>query len=373
MKVLIAAAYYFPRVGGLENYAAAIAQGLHGRGWDVVVVCGDTSVSEVRRETLDGYTVWRLPVWKVVFNTPLHPAWLPMLRHIIRSERPDIVNAHTPVPFMVDMIMLAAGRIPVVITYHAATLVRPGGIIRWLVTLAYRAAQYLTLARTRAIIAVSPYVKMTLSKRLAGKVQVIPNSVSHVSPQNHVGGKGLVFVANLEPTHSWKGLDLILQGLVIARRSYGITPELVVVGDGTDRPRYERHVRELDLDGLVRFTGRLVGSERDQVVRQAAAQVVYPTTANDGMPTVLLEGWAQGLPVIAAAIGAITTLVDDHHNGVLAAPNDPAALAAAIHEVLQDPVAAEAMGEAGRQLVAREYTWPKQVDRTARLLESLVC
>jgi glycosyltransferase involved in cell wall biosynthesis len=372
MKVLIAAAYYYPRVGGLENYAAAIAAGLHGRGWDVVVVCGDTGVSEVRRETLDGYTVWRLPVWKVAFNTPLHPLWFKMLRDIMRSEQPDIVNAHTPVPFMVDMIALAAGRVPVVVTYHAATLVKPGGPVRWLVTLAYRATQTLTLARTRAIIAVSPHVKMALSKRLARKTEIIPNAVSCVSPVNHVGGKGLVFVANLEPTHSWKGLDVILHALVIARQEYRITPKLIVIGDGTDRPRYERHARAHDLEGYVEFTGRLVGPERDLVVRQAAAQVVYPTTANDGMPTALLEGWAQGLPVIAAAIGSIAALVDDHKNGVLAAPNDPAALAAAIQELLGNPIEAEAMGEAGRQLVSREYTWPRQVDRTARLLESLI-
>jgi rhamnosyl/mannosyltransferase len=371
MKVLIAAAYYYPRVGGLENYAAAIARGLHGRGWDVVVVCGDTGVSEVTREALDGYTVWRLPVWKVAFNTPVNPAWLKMLRQIIRSERPDIVNAHTPVPFMVDMTMLAAGRLPVVVTYHAATLVRAGGLARRLVTIAYRAAQSLTLARARAVIAVSPYVQAALSQRAARKTHVIPNAVAQVAPTNHVGGKGLVFVANLEPTHAWKGLDAILQALALARRTYGITPQLAVVGDGLDRPRYERRVRDLDLEGSVQFTGRLVGHERDLVVRQAAAQVVYPTTANDGLPTVVLEAWAQGLPVIAAAIGSIPALVDDRRNGFLVAPNDPAALAAAIHELLEDPLEAEAMGEAGRQLVARQYTWPQQIDRTARLLESL--
>ena len=44
-------------------------------------------------------------------------------RHV---GRPDVINAHTPVPFMVDMVTWAAGRLPVVITYHAATLLKPG-------------------------------------------------------------------------------------------------------------------------------------------------------------------------------------------------------------------------------------------------------
>jgi glycosyltransferase involved in cell wall biosynthesis len=373
MKVLIATPYYHPRVGGMENYSAAVAHGLHERGWEVVIVCGDTRVSAVTCETLNGYRIWRLPIWKVISNTPVHPGWFGMLRRIIRTERPDIVNAHTPVPYMVDMVTLAAGRVPVVATYHAATLFKPGGGLSMrLLTFAYQAVQSITLTRARAIIAVSPYVKSTLSKRLAAKTQVVPNSVSSVSTGHLTGGKGLVFVANLEPTHSWKGLDLILDSLAIARDKYGTIPQLTIIGDGADRARYEQRVRELDVEDSVRFEGLLVGSERDRLVRQAAAQVVYPTTANDGTPTVLLEGWAQGLPVIASAIGPISALVDDHNTGVLVAPNNAAALAAAIHEVLDNPTKALAMGEAARKLVAKEYTWPRQVDRTAQILEALI-
>jgi glycosyltransferase involved in cell wall biosynthesis len=371
MKILIAAAYYHPRVGGLENYAAAIARGLRGRGWDVVVVCGDTRVKMITRDALDGYTVWRLPIWKVAYNTPVHPGWLGMIRRIVRVERPDVVNAHTPVPYMVDVVALAAGRVPVVITYHAATLVKPGGFARWALTRAYQMIESITLARTNGIIAVSPYVKEALATRLAPKTQVITNAVASVSGRRHTAGTGLVFVANLEPSHAWKGLDLILCSLAITRERYAITPRLTIVGDGADKPRYEQRVKELKLEESVRFTGLVTGSARDRIMRQAAAQLVYPSTANDGMPTVLLEGWAQGLPVIGGDIGSISTIVENRQNGVLVAPNDPAALAAAICEFLAHPQEAQAMGESGRRLVEREYTWPRQVERTAQFLESV--
>lgn len=371
MKVLIAAAYYHPRVGGLENYAAAIAQGLQERGWDVVVVCGDTRVRMVTREVLDGYTVWRLPIWKVAYNTPINPAWPGMIRRILRAEQPDIVNAHTPVPYMVDVVTLAAGQIPVVITYHAATLIRPGGFARQILTHAYQMMQSITLARTSGIIAVSPYVKQSLGRHLAYKVQVITNAVPSVSERRRATGRGLVFVASLEPSHAWKGLDLVLCGEAILRDRYNMTPELTVVGDGADKPRYEQRVKELGLDEFVQFTGFLAGSARDRVMREAAAQIVYPSTENDGMPTVLLEGWAQGLPVIGARIGSIPTIVEDRRNGMLVRPNDPAALAAAVHEFLAHPEEAKAMGESGRQLVELEYTWPRQVDRTADFLQKV--
>jgi glycosyltransferase involved in cell wall biosynthesis len=371
MKILIAPPYFYPRVGGLENYALAIARGLRANGWEVVVVCGDTNVSKVTRETMEDYTVYRLPVWKVISNTPINPGWYKSLRQIIQAEQPDVINAHTPVPFMVDMVMLAAGRIPVVVTYHAATLFKPSGLVMKAATYAYGLVQAVTLGRARAIIAVSPYVKAHLSKRLQRKTEVVPNAVSPIRASQKIG-HGLVFVANLEPTHAWKGLDLILDALAICVREYGVRPELTVIGDGGDRKRYEQRTRELRLTTSVTFAGQLVGEIRDRVAGRAAAQIIYPTTANDALPTVMLEGWAQGLPVIAGAIGPIPSLVEDNKTGILVAPNDPQALAQAIYELMANPAAIRTMGAAARRLVKAEYTWPKQIERTSKLLETLV-
>ncbi len=372
MKVLIATPYFYPRTGGLENYARNIAAGLQTGGREVVVVCGDKGVTSVTREVLDGYTVYRLPIWKIASNTPINLGWLRMLRRIIRDEQPNVINAHTPVPFMVDMVTWAAGRIPVVVTYHAATLVKPGGLLMRTVTSVYQMVQAVTLTRARAIIAVSPYVREALSPRLRAKTHIVFNAVSGVAAKRSDPGTGLVFVANLEPTHAWKGLDVTLESLAILARTTGAAPALIVIGDGADRSRYERRVRELGLEAAVTFAGRKVGAERDQLVRKAAAMVIYPTTANDAFPTVLLEAWAQGLPVIASAIGPLPSLVEPGKTGVLAAPDDAAALAGAIRELLTDPAAAQAMGEAGRQLVAAEYTWPRQIERTKTLLENLI-
>jgi glycosyltransferase involved in cell wall biosynthesis len=282
-----------------------------------------------------------------------------------------VINAHTPVPFMVDMVMLAAGSIPVVVTYHAATLFKPSSLLMRIATYGYGFIQAMTLRRARAIIAVSPYVKAHLSKRLQRKTEVVPNAVASVGP-NQKTGHGLVFVANLSPTHAWKGLDLILDALALCVREYGIRPELTVIGDGTDRKRYEQRTKELKLTSSVTFAGQLVGDVRDRVASRAAAQIIYPTTANDALPTVMLEGWAQGLPVIAGAIGPIPSLVENNKTGVLVAPNDPAALAQAIYELMANPTAIRTMGSAARRLVKEEYTWPKQIERTSKLLETLV-
>jgi glycosyltransferase involved in cell wall biosynthesis len=371
VKILFAVPYFAPRTGGLESYAWHLAQGLRAAGAEVVVVCGD-GVPAVRRERLDGLVVYRLPIWRTVSNTPVHPAWPWQLRRILRAERPDVVNAHAPVVFMVDAAALAVGRIPFVVTYHAATLDKPGNLGIRAATRAYREIQRLTLGRADAVVAVSPYVRDAL-RRWARKTHVVSNAVPAVAAAPpETAGDGLAFVASLQRTHSWKGLDQLLEALDQHRRRYGEAPRLTVIGDGDDRPRYEQRVRELGLTAAVTFTGRLSPAERDQVLRGVRALVACPSTANDAFPTVLLDAWAQGVPVVATAIGALPSLVEDGTTGLLARPGDPDDLVRVLHEMLTDPDRARRLGENGRRRVAEEFTWPTQVRRMADLLATVV-
>ena len=370
MKVLIATPYFWPRGSGMENYARFLANGLVEAGCEVVVVCGDPTVRHPVRTEGENYFVWRLPVWKVVSNTPVNMAWWLWLRRIIKTEQPDVINAHTPVPFMVDVVSWAAGRCPVVVTYHAATLFKPSSLMMKLITHGYLMVQWLTLTRANFIIAVSPYVREQLTP-WQKKTAVVANAVPGVAEARMTAGTGLIFVNNLAPTHRWKGLDLLLDALAMLK-SDGLDVALTVVGDGADRKRYEQRVSDLSIADRVRFTGALGPPERDALIREAAALVVYSTTANDAFPTVMLEAWAQGTAVVAAAIGALPSLVDDGVTGVLVEPNNASALAECLRETLADPVRLTALAEAGRQLVMREYTWPRQVERTMAILKGLL-
>ena len=373
MKVLIATPYFHPRTGGLETYAWHLVHGLLARGVEAVVVCGDDVASPTRGE-LDGLPVYRLPIWRTAFNTPLHPAWPRWLRRIIAVERPDVVNAHMPVVFMGDTAALAAGRRPFVVTYHAATLVRPGGFMLRALTGAYLLVQRATLWRADAIVAVSPYVRQVLVRRFPqwrDKVHVVSNAVPAVGPPVTTAGEGLLFIASLKPTHNWKGLPLVLEALARYRDRYGAPPRLTVLGDGEDRQRYQRLAAGLHLEHVVDFVGQVPPGQRDTLLRRSRALVAYPTTANDAFPTVLLDAWAQGVPVVAAAIGALPSLVRDGSTGLLARPHDPTHLADVLHTVVAEPGRAMAMGSRGRAMVAQEYTWPVQVTRMLDVLQAV--
>lgn len=368
--ILITTPYFHPVVGGLENYAYALSTGLAETGFKVIIATGDPKVKKVTVEKHDGLKIYRMPVWLVISNTPINPLWYFMIRRIIKTEKPAIINAHTPVPFMADIAALAAGDKPFVVTYHAATLFKKSSVLMRLITALYLPVQNLTFKKARSIFAASDYVKTSLPSRIQPKTFVMPNATYITAPRRQAG-QGLVFVGNLDHSHAWKGLELILESLALIKEQIGSAPHLTVIGDGTARVHYEEVATKLDLTDTVTFTGVLIGKARDHRMSKAAALISYPTTANDAFPTVFLEAWSLGLAVISCRIGPIESAVDEDVNALLAEPNDPADLAATLQKAFEHTSSLRTLGRNGKRLVSKTYNWPTQVARAANVLEQL--
>jgi glycosyltransferase involved in cell wall biosynthesis len=133
-------------------------------------------------------------------------------------------------------------------------------------------------------------------------------------------GNTLVFAGRLGPQ---KALDVLLRALT------GVPDvALVVAGDGPERAPLERTSVELELNSRVSFLGAV---PRERVLRlfHAADASVLPS-AWENFPHTVVEALAVGCPVIASAVGGVPEVVRDGENGLLVAPGDPAALAAAI-------------------------------------------
>ena len=123
-KVMFVTPYFPPKIGGAENYAYNIAKGLKKKyGWEVVVVTSNhEQPHKYKEETLDGMKVYRLPRWFKLSNTPINPMWYFMIKKIIKKENPDIINGHSPVPFIADVAARIAGKLPFILTYHAGSM-----------------------------------------------------------------------------------------------------------------------------------------------------------------------------------------------------------------------------------------------------------
>jgi glycosyltransferase involved in cell wall biosynthesis len=137
------------------------------------------------------------------------------------------------------------------------------------------------------------------------------------------------------------------KGIDVAIDAVGRIPgaQLLVVGDGPERPRLETLAQEI-ASGRVVFTG----SMPDPLPAYAAADImVFPSRGGDSMPAVLIEAGLMALPVVSTAIGAIPEVVHDERTGLLVADSSVASLVAAITRLTADPEWAGALGRAARE------------------------
>ncbi len=376
MKALLVTPYYAPKIGGLENYARQLGIALQElQNWEIVVVTSNHASKGQVIDTVDGTKVYRLPTLFKFSNTPINPLWPLYIRSIMKREKPDIILSHSPVPTMADAVALAAGRTPILLTYHAATLMKGGSLAFNIVARLYRAYEQLTFARAKRILAVSEYVKQQFSPRRQQKTVVIPNGVwqRDIVARDQPSGANFLFIGSLDKTHAWKGLDQIIEAVGLYVGQHGPDCLLTIMGDGTARADYEAQVQKLGIQEQVVFIGAQSGAAKDAALSAATALISYPTSANDAFPTVLLEAWARQVPVIAAAIGPIPSLINDRRDGYLVAPHDPAALKDAMHFVAAASVAERAAIAAAAALRTRQnYTWEQHAAQLAELAQEVI-
>jgi glycosyltransferase involved in cell wall biosynthesis len=163
-----------------------------------------------------------------------------------------------------------------------------------------------------------------------------------------------------------KGVETLVEAAARMR-----TPgaQIVLVGDGRDRPRVERLARRLGIADRVHVTG-FVAHERVPAVLASADLLVLPSFYEE-LGTVLVEAMQVGLPTVASRVGGIPEVVEDGVTGLLVAPEDPAALAAAMDAVLSDPALARRLG-ANAIRNAPEYDLERVAGQVHGLYQQLV-
>jgi colanic acid/amylovoran biosynthesis glycosyltransferase len=172
-----------------------------------------------------------------------------------------------------------------------------------------------------------------------------------------------------------KGVEHVLRAMRILL-DRGVDVEYGILGDGPRRERLAALAAELGLKDRVTLHGRH-GQEavRDELERSdvlVAASVTAADGDEEGIPNVLKEAMALGLPVVGTRHAGIPELIEDDVSGFLVPERDEASLADALQRLARDPGRWAAMGRAGRATIEREYDIHRLNDRLAGLLENLI-
>lgn len=161
-----------------------------------------------------------------------------------------------------------------------------------------------------------------------------------------------------------KGHDTLVRAAAILR-DRGIDMRLRIVGEGTEWSRLQRLVHELRVEDRVTFTGPLTETEvREEYERAHAFALAcreLESGDRDGIPNVLLEAMAFGLPIVSTRCGGIFEAVVDEHSALLADQDDAAGVADRLARVLGDEVLASRLGVGAARRVRERF------DREANL------
>ena len=178
----------------------------------------------------------------------------------------------------------------------------------------------------------------------------------------------LLAVGRLAPA---KGFDDAVVALGHLRAS-GLRPRLVLVGDGPERARLEALARASGVEDGVEFRGTLTHQQLVPLYRSAwallAPSKVLPNGRRDGIPNVVVEAMAMGVPCIGTSAGGLEEVILPEETGVIVPVSDPRALAGALEGLLRDPARLDRMGEGALRFAARAFDGERNFERFRSLL-----
>lgn len=273
----------------------------------------------------------------------------------LRRLSADVVHAHNPVTLHYALLSKIGGNSKVVVTCHGRgkNEMKPPTPEQW--------------RKTDAVIAVSQAVMNdTADAHYARLRQVIRNGVEPTPPQRTkdavraelgLGADQCVGLLAARIDHL-KGHEVLLDALAILKKR-GLALTMLFAGDGKERPAREARAQEL---GLTPDDVRFLGFRNDIADLLGASDIFVLPSFSEGLPLSVLEGMAQGLPIVATTVGGIPEVVTQNQEGILVPPKDAQALADALAQVVQNSELRRTLGQAGKQRVTSEFTFAKMLD-----------
>lgn len=384
MKLLIYSHFFSPSVGGVETIVLSLARGLA-----ALRDSNGTSQFEITLVTqtpAGSYEDGEHP-FQVIRQPGLLHLWL-----LIRKS--DVV--HVAGPALAPLFLARLSGKPLVIEHHGYQATCPNGLLfhhpsgsacpQHFLAGNYREClkcNAKTEGATKSLwLLLSAFLRYAASRRAAANIapslhvgtrQALPRTTTivHGIEDPCAGSDPL---QAMDPAHQGnfaylgrlvleKGLSVLLEAthLLLAE---GRAVNVVLIGDGPDRPRLEKQIVALGLQKKVHITGFLTGKSLDQALGDVGT-IVIPTTMEETAGLAAMEQMVRGRPVVASEIGGLGELV--RGSGLTFSPGDPHLLADAMKRILNEPNLAVSLGAAGRLRILQSFSHGGMIDAHARI------
>ena len=303
------------------------------------------------------------------------------LSGVLRREGIDVLQTHMQDTNLWGFILQLTGKCRTVFTVHSNRFINYDSGTRlgkWITYSAYRA-----MVRSRgAMVAVSSRVKASiveqlgLSESAAADVAYVDNGVPMPDPLPESERAGLRAQYGVSNRETW----VVAAGRFAEPKNFGcllrcaawlkeqaFPVKVLIAGEGPLRDELLALADELELGEMVVMPGNL--DNLRQVM--AAADIFAIPSLWEGLPLVLVEAMAAGLPVVGSNAKGIADIVTHGENGLLSEVSDHEALGRSIIELAEDPEKRRSLGNAGADLARRNFSIETVHDKYLRIYERL--
>ncbi len=362
-KVLQAAKWYCPEVGGIETVALNITDAVCDKADIKVLVCSGEKKAETGYNA-NGIYVYRAKTLFTLMSTPISIDYLRTFRKMAKDV--DIIQLHAPFPLS-DLALLLSRRsrkIKKTLWYHADVVKQKKVMLfyRPLLNWMLKKVDKIYVA-SMSIADQSPYLK-----KYKDKVEVIPFGISAkeyldavrfpilTNKLNDKGNVKILFVGRLV---YYKGVDVLIEAMA---KVHGA--ELFVIGGGELDKTLKNRVAELGIEDKIHFMGRLPQRELFAAFSNCDVFVLPSVKRSEAFGLVQLEAMVYGKPVINTSLDTAVPEVSLHgETGLTVEPGNVDRLADAIQTLVDDKELRKKYGAQAKKRCKEEYSLQRMQER----------
>lgn len=333
-------------VGGLGRHVGALVPALRELGHDVRVII------PLQRPAL-------LPDTVLEQVSRAQAGLIEQGMRALTGWRPEVVHGHDWLTGPATSALAAAADAPAVLTMHATETGRQQGYLTTPLQRAIDRAERELCRNSAAVLVCSRFMAGEI-ERFGVRARVVGNGCAPSrTAAGTRAGRLIVFAGRL--VHE-KGLQELIKALPLLRAEY---PDVrcLILGDGPLREAQQDRARRYGVAQLIEWAGFVDPDRTAELIGRAAVVVVPSLYEPFGL--VALEAQAAGTPVAVSDTGGLRELVADGGTGVRFPPENPAAIAAAVARLFDDPAGAAAMADRAQRRARDRFSWTAVAARTA--------
>ncbi len=356
-------------IGGPALHTVLLSEALNKDGYKDILIYGKASALEGNMSDLakdKNLKPLFLPELKREISLKNDLKVLFKLYFLLKKEKPDIVHTHASKAGLLGRLAAVLSGVPIKIhTFHGHIFNGYFDSVRMRLFLAIE--KFLALF-TDKIIVVSEQIKNDIVNKLkivkASKCIVMPlgldlEKFSHCEEMRGIFRKErgistnavlVGIVGRLVPIKNHRMFLAVAKNII--NRNLPIKVMFVIIGDGELGNALREHVKKLDIEKLVIFTGW----KRELYSIYADLDIVSLTSLSEGTPVSLIEAMAAGRPVVATDVGGVRDLIVNGENGFLVKSNNTEDFSNKLFSLLDDKETRLRFGRRGRELAIEKYS-----------------